>query len=227
MTKRIYPLDERVFDSLGNDAAYWLGYIYADGNCTQENKIRLACAWSDRELLIQFRDFIKSTGRPIKEVLTDRCHNASLEFRSWRIHNRIKRYELTRAKALRGRLHAELLQREIAPDFVRGFFDGDGCFYYGGLHKNWLFAEITGFKPALQDIKNILVMFGVIDDRKKIVKNGSIFRIRFAKDSTLRLIEFLYGNNPRYYLRRKFGIAESYLQRLNGMGAGNGSSNSL
>lgn len=215
MYKRKYGLNEQVFDSVTPESAYWIGFLYGDGNCTQENKVRIALQWEDKPHLIAFRSFIGSIDRPIKELITPRYHNAHIEFRSWRIHNVLKKYELTKRKEHRGTVHPDLLQYDVASDFIRGVFDADGCFYYDGLHKNNLFAEITGRMPLLKCIKAVLVSRGVISEKKKIVKNGSIFRIRFAKENTINLIHFLYGNAPRYRLARKYGIAKSYLDRLN------------
>jgi hypothetical protein len=36
-----------------------------------------------------------------------------------------------------------------------------------------------------------------------------------AKDDTLRLMTFLYKDKPYYFLKRKYGIAKNYLDRLN------------
>ena len=215
MKERKYQLDEKVFDSITNDSAYWIGYLYGDGNCTMENKVRLAVSYEDRDILYQFRDFIKSNDRPVKDFILKDKQYSKLELRSWRIHNKIIPYGLTTRKDSRGRLPVDLLQYEKGKAFIRGLFDADGCFYYDGLHKNSLFAEITGYMPVLKDVKQLLVSAGVIGTNKKIVKNGCIFRIRMAKKDTLKFIEYLYGDNPKYYLRRKFGIAKSYLERLN------------
>lgn len=215
MKERKYRLDEKVFDNVTEDSAYWIGYLYGDGNCTMENKVRLAVSYEDRDILYQFRDFIKSNDRPVKDFILKDKQYSKLELRSWRIHNKIIPYGLTTRKDSRGRLPVDLLQYEKGKAFVRGLFDADGCFYYDGLHKNNLFAEITGYMPVLKDVKQLLVSAGVIGTNKKIVKNGCIFRIRMAKKDTIKFIEYLYGDNPKYYLRRKYGIAKSYLERLN------------
>lgn len=215
MKERKYRLDEKVFDNVTEDSAYWIGYLYGDGNCTMENKVRLAVSYEDRDILYQFRDFIKSNDRPVKDFILKDKQYSKLELRSWRIHNKIIPYGLTTRKDSRGRLPVDLLQYEKGKAFVRGLFDADGCFYYDGLHKNNLFAEITGYIPVLKDVKQLLVSAGVIGTNKKIVKNGCIFRIRMAKKDTIKFIEYLYGDNPKYYLRRKYGIAKSYLERLN------------
>lgn len=215
-TRRKYPLDEEAFKDLNRDSAYWIGYLYGDGNCSCENKVRLSCAFVDRELLYSFRDFIHCIHKPVKEFLTKTGHHAvRFEVRSWKMLKSLSRYELNKVKKDRGHLHPDLVQDSIAADFVRGIFDADGTFYYDGLHRNHLFAEITGYLPVLKSLKQILESAGVITDKKHITRNGSIFRIRFPKDSCLKLIRYMYKGSPRYYLRRKYGIAKDYLDRLN------------
>lgn len=216
MRKRKYEIKENIFDTITRDSAYWIGFLYGDGNCTNENKVRLVLSAEDYEHLIKFRAFVGNIERPIKQFMNFRDNPAcGFEFRSWHIHDTLKKYELTRRKENRGRLHQDLVQDTVIRDFIRGIFDADGCFYYDGLHKNNLFSEITGRTALLKDIKEALVRAGVISDKKKIVKNGCIQRIRLAKDDTIRFIKFLYADKPRYYLSRKYGMALSYLERLN------------
>lgn len=218
MYKRKYELNEEVFDEVNSESAYWIGYLYGDGNCTNENKIRVCCAEKDKELVINFRNFIQCIKKPIKHFLNNgRYPTVSFEIRSWKIKKALAKYELTQRKEQRGAVHIDLLQDEIARDFVRGLFDADGCFYYDGLHKNNLYAEITGNMPVLKSIKSILVRHKIIDEGKKIVSNGSVFRIRLAKSDCLKLIKFMYEGKPRYFLKRKYGLARSYLDRLNEM----------
>lgn len=214
--KRKYALNEEVFDEVNSNSAYWIGYLYGDGNCTCENKVRLCCAIKDKELIIAFRNFISCIEKPIKYFMNNgKYPSCSFEVRSWKFHNALKKYELTKTKEHRGLLHIDLMQDNVAKDFVRGLFDADGCFYYDGLHKNNLFAEITGNMPVMKSLKSILLRHKVISEKKKITKNGSIFRIRLAKADCLRLINFMYGDKPRYFLKRKYGMAKSYLDRLN------------
>lgn len=215
MFKRKYQLDEKVFDDLNENSCYWLGFLYGDGSCTQGNRIRVWVSKRDEDILYKMRDFFKTNDRPVKDVLVNDTPQVYLSVRSWRLHNKIKPYGLTLRKEQRSRLHADLLQHDNGKAFIRGLFDADGCFYYDGKHKNHLFSEITGYKPVLKDVKQLLVSAGVISEKKKIVKNGKIFRIRLAMRDTIKFIEYLYGDHPKYYLNRKYGIAKSYLERLN------------
>lgn len=214
--KRKYELKEDIFDNLNRDSAYWIGYLYGDGNCTTENKIRISISYNDYEQLIRFRNFVGSDNRPIKQF-TDKMGRAycNFEFRSWKMIESLRKYDLTKRKENRGRLNLDLLQDEFSQDFVRGLFDADGSFYYDGLHKNKLYSEITGRMSVMKDVKDILVRHKVIDEGKKIVKNGSIFRIRMAYSDTCKFIRFIYANKPKYYLPRKYGMALNYLERLN------------
>lgn len=211
-----YKRDSFIFNKLTPDSAYWIGYLYGDGNCTCENKIRFCCASCDEELIYSFRSFIKCINKPIKRFLGKNGKPySSFEIRDWEMHKALKKYSLCLCKKDRGLVHLSLLQDDVSRDFIRGLFDADGCFYYDGLHKNHLFAEITGYKPVLKSIKAVLTRHNVISETKNITKNGSIWRIRFPKDSCLKLIRFMYEGTPRYYLSRKYGLAKSYLDRLN------------
>lgn len=208
--KRKYKLNEKIFDNITPDACYWLGFLYGYGNCTCENKIRFALAGEDYQQLIRFRNFIGNDERPIKSFTSNGKPYCGFEFRSWYMHNRLSKFELTKRKDKRGRLNIALMNK----DFFRGLFDADGSFYYDGRNKEHLFAEITGHMAVLKSIKELLVFNNVISDKKKIVKNGSIFRIRLAKADTINLIKWMYADSPRYYLSRKYALAKNYLDRL-------------
>lgn len=213
MCKRIYSINEKRFDNLDLKSAYWIGLLYADGSCTIENKVRLWVAEYDKEILNQFRNWLNTNDRPIHEKIVDGRLYYGLEFRSWRVHNKIKKYELTTTKQKRHRLNIELLQPEIRRHFIRGIFDGDGCFYVD--KRGYLFAEITGYIQLLKDVKNMLVLDKIIPDTKKIVKNGkTVFRIRLSASDTIKLGEYIYKDSE-YYLRRKYNIFRNHVERLN------------
>ena len=214
--KRKYALNEKAFDEVNSSSAYWIGYLYGDGNCTRENRIRLCCSEKDKDILFSFRDFVSCVEKPIKDFMAaGKYPSCSFEVISWKIKKTLSKYGLTKPKKDRGLLHIDLMQDNVAKDFVRGLFDADGSFYYDGLHKNNLFAEITGYLPVMKSLKSILLRHKVISEKKKITSNGKVFRIRLAQADCLRLIDFMYGEKPRYFLKRKYGLAKSYLDRLN------------
>lgn len=211
-----YKRNSSAFDVLTPESAYWIGFLYGDGSCTQMSRIQLTLAQRDEEALIGFRNFIQCIEKPIKHFVNNcRYPACSFEIRDWGMIKALAKYSLNRRKDQRGLIHISLLQPDVVRDFIRGLFDADGTFYYDGLHKNNLFAEITGYKPAMKSVKAILTHYHVINEQKNLTRNGSVWRIRFPKDACIRLIKFLYEGKPRYYLKRKYGIAKSYLDRLN------------
>jgi len=209
---RIYGLDESCFDTLNEKSAYRIWFLYWDWSCTTENKIRLTLWRQDKDHLKKFKDFIKSSDRPIKTKMVEWKPYAHIEFRSWRVHNKVKEYELTTRKELRHRLNLWLLQPEIRRHFLRWLFDADWCFYIE--NPNRFRCEVTGYMPIMKDVKNLLVLDWVISDQKKIVKNGSIWRLKFWTNESISIYNYLYGKSPFYYLTRKYDLWRNYLQRL-------------
>lgn len=212
MSKREYPINERCFDVLNERSSYYVGLLYADGSCTMENKIRLWLSEKDKDILLRYRDFLHTNTRPIKSKVIEGKQYFGLEFRSWRVHNKIKEYELTLRKEKRHRLNIKLLQPGVRSHFIRGVFDGDGGFYVD--KRGYLFSEITGQKSLLKDLKNILVLDGVLNPNKHIVKNGSIFRIRFSSSETILLGKYMY-KDAKDFLIRKNSIFRNHVERLN------------
>lgn len=212
--KRKYTLNETKFDTITADSAYWAGFIYGDGNI-QDNRIRLTIKWEDREHLFKFRNFM-GAGHPVKEILRENCHNGGISFRSWRITKALRKFGITDIKARRGRLPVELIASPFRGEFIRGLIDADGSFYYDKHSNNHLFCEVTGYMPVLKDVLNILRAEQVTSEKKKIVKNGSVFRIRFAKSDTERLLEYLFRDNrSTFFLNRKKNLVDNHLERLN------------
>ena len=209
---RKYELNEKCFEDINNGSMYWVGFLYADGYI-YNNRFQLCLSNRDRSVLNQFRNFIRSD-RPIREFKSQKVYDmCEIRFRSWKAVEDVKKYQLHINKDSRGRLNPILLQEENFRYFLRGYFDGDGCFY---MNRNHLYSEITGYLPVLKDIKNMLVILGITGESKKITKNGkTLYRIRLAHNDTLKLGRYLYEGEMKYFLKRKYEIYNSHVERLN------------
>ena len=88
---------------------------------------------------------------------------------------------------------------EYLPDFIRGYFDGDGSVML--LKNNRLNSAFTsGSKDFLDSLLQILrdkagVEGGSYDPHSK--------SIRFGKRDTIRIGKYIYNDNPSLYLLRK------------------------
>ena len=91
------------------------------------------------------------------------------------------------------------IPEEFLPDFIRGYFDGDGSIMR--LKNNRLNSAITsGSKDFLDSMLKILkdkagVEGGSYDPSSK--------SIRFGKRDTIRIGDYMYKNNPELFLLRK------------------------
>ena len=207
-------INENAFDILTPDVAYWVGYFSAGGNCTTENKVRLVSTPENEDLLISFRNFIGAETVQIRNFLyKGKYEQCSIDVRSNELCESLDLYALRRSKNLIVP-QLRLLKDEFVRDFARGYFDADGSCFYDGQNKQWLFAEITGYLPMITVLRETLIKYGVIDETKKITRNGKIYRLRFPKEATKKLFRFIYNGKSGYALGRKRKMVEAYFVKI-------------
>ena len=89
--------------------------------------------------------------------------------------------------------------KEFLPDFIRGYFDGDGCVMR--LKNNRLNSAFTsGSKDFLDALFQIL--------KEEAGVNGgsydpSCMSLKFGKRDTLKIGSYMYQNDPELFLMRK------------------------
>ena len=184
------------------------------GNCTTENKVRLVTTPENEDLLISFRNFIGEETVQIRNFLyKGKYEQCSIDVRSDKLCESLDLYALRRSKDLIVP-QLRLLKDEFVRDFVRGYFDADGSCFYDGQNKQWLFAEITGYLPMITVLRGTLIKYGVIDETKKITRNGKIYRLRFPKEAAKKLFRFIYNGKSGYALGRKRKMVEAYFEKI-------------
>lgn len=120
-----YDINERYFDTWTPNMAYVLGYITADGNISKD-KYRLRISSIDKDILEQINKELFSN-RPIRKE-----HNSNGEWYTLCVDN-IHIYEsliklgITPDKSKT--VQISYIPSEYKFDFMRGYFDGDGCVY--------------------------------------------------------------------------------------------------
>lgn len=207
-------INSAIFNELTPDVAYWVGYFSAGGNCTTENKVRLVSTPENKDLLISFRNFIGAETVQIRNFLyKGKYEQCSIDVRSDKLCESLDLYALRRSKDLIVP-QLRLLKDDFVRDFVRGYFDADGSCFYDGQNKQWLFAEITGYLPMITVLRETLIKYGVIDETKKITRNGKIYRLRFPKEAAKKLFRFIYNGKSGYALGRKRKMVEDYFEKV-------------
>lgn len=165
-----YNVNQNYFNKIDNEwKAYWLGFLYADGcnkikrNSKKNNKMEyslsLALCSLDKTHIEKFRKSIQSDA-PIldKDVkLNGKIFKASrIMICNKNICESLDELGCTPNKSLTLRFPNEKqLPKKFIRDFIRGYFDGDGCISLD-LDKRYSVVGFVGTKEFLERISKIL-----------------------------------------------------------------------
>jgi CENP-B N-terminal DNA-binding domain len=182
-------LREDAFDDLTCDAAYWAGFLFADGTvCPRSSRshvVRVALAARDRGHLVKLREFLGST-HEIGEQANG--SNPSCQFRmtSNRLALRLLslgRYDGTPAPELTQSRH-----------FWRGLVDGDGSI--GILADGYATFGLVGPRRYLDPFLGFLAQHALAG-RMKVHPDSSIYRVSTIGPLAAKIIQLLYeGQEP-------------------------------
>lgn len=219
-----YSIDESFFDSWTRESAYLLGLLSADGNLIN-NPVNRGKYFSltsvDLELVQNMRTLLKSEHRIyIRDVYAKRKKAYQIKIGNAALFERLTRIGLTPAKS--HTLQFPECPIGFLPDFIRGYFDGDGCAFleYSRVGLKRLSTVFTcGSYLFLEKLQEILIReLGV--NPKKLYNHGSssgAYQLRYSTRDSLRLFLFMYHPLPDYklYLQRKYAIFSKYLELRN------------
>ena len=198
------------------EKAYWLGFLYADGCINRfytNEKLRsmtleLTLCKSDREHLVKFLECIESNV-PIKER---RNKMNGKEYISYRVQINCTKmcYDLIDKGCIPCKTYTIKLPdeskvpRKFMRDFLRGYFDGDGCISisykdsYAHIESN-----ITGMQNMMNEISAYLFDNRIVN---KIPKQNK-------KNNTVAVSIYFYGKDNKMFLDYIYKDSCVYLER--------------
>lgn len=190
-TSTKYQLRHDAFDELTPDAAYWIGFLFADGSIFGRGKsacVQARLSEQDREHLVKLRGFLGSDHKigaaPAGNYGGYRSKpSVRLSVTSGRLAHRLLslgRYE--------GPIHGTLMRSR---DFWRGVVDGDGSL--GLLATGYAYFELVGSYRLLEAFLDFLQRNG-LGARMTIRPDKTIFQIATAGHTAERISSFLYEN---------------------------------
>lgn len=213
----VVSINTRYFQSIDSaDKAYWLGFLYADGCVSKTIKeVILELKLEDIGHLEKFKSQIDSNKSvKIKDkscrfvvCSKDMCNDLIL-------HGCVPKKSLI----LKYPTEA-MLPKKFESDFIRGYFDGDGCLSFTStmqhrsdccpdkLYKRqgWIF-KILGTYDFLTGIQKFLPV------ETNIEQVGKIYCIKFGGNQKVKDAMNSFYENPSVYLDRKYN---KYQQLLN------------
>jgi len=210
-----YFVNETFFDSWSREMAYCLGFWYADGSVEYVPEMRgkyIRAACTDKSVIEAIKIMLSSEHRI---VVTKKGGNYKpfylLRIGSARLFNQLQTLGVTERKS-RTIKFPEVPDNYLS-DFVRGYFDGDGCVYLekdnNGNIKRLSTIFTCGNECFLSDLRLLLHEHASTRPDNKIhsTKGGfsGAYQLRYSTRDSLRLYNFLYPQaiQKHLYLERK------------------------
>ncbi len=215
-------INKDFFKNWSPDMAYVLGFFAADG-CITVNQ-RKGKFWSiqitDKELLEEIKKVLKSEHKI--GIRIGKKPNKSTAYRlqvgSTEMCEDLQKLGMTERKT-KSLVIPGVLDRFL-PEFIRGYFDGDGNVWIGYLNKhreNPTLGLQVAFTSCSKNFLNSLLQ----ELRKLGVKKGGVYeikgtysRLQFSTADSLKLYDFMYNRlgSSNLFLKRKKEVFERYMK---------------
>ena len=198
--------------------AYVLGFIYADGNIiyTKRNTWFWSIQITDKEILEKIKMEMCSS-----HVISERNNGFNhkkiyrLQVGSKEMCNDLLRLGLTERKSKT--ILLPRIPKKYFPDFLRGYFDGDGGVWFGSKNKkirssvDVLSTYFTsGSEIFLVKLRDKLSKMGVIGG--SLVKKKRGFDLKYSIRDSLILYKIMYNRKGlSLFLNRKKDRFEKYM----------------
>jgi len=200
--------------------AYVLGYWYADGSIYPSARGSYITVTSvDKDTIYKIKGWLNSQHVIRKEfaVSISRKNRFVLRIGNKNLYDSLIKLGLYPNKSLTVRL--PFVPNDFFRDFLRGYFDGDGCVYLyrkRGKTRDRILGGLTvtftsGSKLFLEDLcyylKDKLKL-----KRDKVYNGHRSFQLKYNTADGMKIFDFMYrGCRPDLYLERKFKIFKEYL----------------
>ncbi len=205
--------DNTIFEKIDSEEkAYWLGFLEADG-CLHSGegdyRIELGLKEEDYHHLEKYRDFI---GKNNKISHRDGTNSYRFNFRDKKVHTDLIKLGCTPQKSLTLQFptNQQVSDKLLLP-FLRGYFDGDGSFWY----ENKFGLNILSSKDFLNGLKQRYIPFSGLNiypihydrpDKGQRIQTGN-------KQLINQFLNDIYSN-ANIYLDRKYHKYLNYIAAL-------------
>ena len=212
-------LNQDFFKKWTPEMAYVLGFFTADGNMIKHKngECYIEFTSNDYELIERVKILIKSQNKISPRIRSLKPHYR-IQIGSKVMFDDLLKLGLTPNKSLTIRLPH--IPKQYFKDFLRGYFDGDGCAHLGkhwakdrNKHR-WVFniRFSSGSQKYLYDLWKSLKKSG-ISGGYLYDKNGKGYDLVFSWLKGIALCKMMYNEAlPGMYLNRKFEIFQKALK---------------
>lgn len=201
--------------------AYILGFHTADGHVDYTKQmLRFQLQEPDKEIIYLLKDVVApdariwtAEGRDIKRngiVLGHTSNIIGIDIYSKQIRDDLISLNVGPRKTY-NEIHLPNFNDSLLFHFIRGYFDGDGCFSWGvckkhGEYKSWLWHKagiVAKTKTLLEEIQEFLYKYninGVLTYRK----DRDLYNLEINQSESLKKLFHLLYDDSNFYLKRKY-----------------------
>ena len=218
-----YSVNENFFKSWSKKMAYVLGYIYADGYILDAPSMRgkyISITSIDKESIERIKCWLCSDHKVIERPSQWLNGNLAYVLRigSHRIYDSLFQHGLYPNKSLTMRLPK--IPQKYLMDFVRGYFDGDGCISLyktignsGHVHARKLSVIFTSGSKKFLSKLTLLLSCQLEIKTQKIIDAKTAFQLRYSTTDSVTIYHELYkGCKKGEYLERKHQIFQEFFE---------------
>lgn len=207
--------------------AYLLGFYASDGNINEKRKtFRIHLQKQDSEIVYLYKDVIspdartfavrehKTTGRNGKEITAH--ESFGVDITSSELCNDLVNLQIGYNKSYSD-LHIPNIPQELIRHFIRGYFDGDGCFTIWLSQEKGKSDRVRGkfdICAKSASILNEFIKFFSLHDVKlnlNYLKRDDMYRITTSSRKEVQKIYNILYKDSYFYLSRKFNKFDRYV----------------
>lgn len=214
--------NEHYFDCIDTEEkAYWLGFIFADGNVSKPSRvvqgkikpwyrIEVSLKYEDVDHLNKLRNALEMENE-VRRSHTNfaQCERCRLSWNSKHMWSILNSYGCTpcKSKTLKFPNTSIFKNKNLIKHFIRGYVDGDGCLSYQDTNHKKACLNILGTYDMLDNIQHWLPL----QYESKIYgkSNGSIQQLLFQGRTAFYIVNYLYKNSL-ISLGRKYNKYKEY-----------------
>ena len=217
-----YAVNENYFKKWTPAMAYVLGYLYADGSLEDASYLRgkyLRVSSIEKENITRIRELLNS-----KHTIAEKSPTSKNGKRGYllRIGSHVLYDDLTKLGLYPNKsltIKFPNIPKNYLSDFVRGYFDGDGCVMIQkikGKKQDIVIKKLStvftsGSKKFLERLAEEIRE--IIGTRQRNVYDGhNSYMLSYSTGDSIKIFKFMYNKKGTIYVKRKFDIYCEYFR---------------
>lgn len=204
LCNRVYNVNEKYFEKIDTeDKAYFLGLLYADGHNNNEG-FRISLQERDKDILEVFKRKIEFSGelKFVSKKNKNWQNQFALSVFSMKISNDLNKLGCFNRKSLVLSFPFGLVPDDLLHHFVRGVWDGDGCFYINKNQSSKNVISVISSVNFIESLKTILDELGFCNNVYSVGQNKVLEINNGTNNTKVNFLEWLYKNATIYFERK-------------------------